>query len=69
MFRIGLTLGWQDVRQSYRRSALGQLWITIGMAVTITTIGLVFGLIFGTPMQIFLPYLASGIIMWGLVSG
>jgi lipopolysaccharide transport system permease protein len=39
------------------------------MAVTITTIGLVFGLIFGTPMQVFLPYLASGIIMWGLVSG
>lgn len=69
MFRIGLTLGWQDVRQSYRRSALGQLWITIGMAVTISTIGLVFGLIFGTPMQIFLPYLASGIIMWGLISG
>lgn len=39
------------------------------MAVTITTIGLVFGLIFGTPMQIFLPYLASGIIVWGLISG
>lgn len=69
MFRIGLTLGWQDVRQSYRRSALGQLWITIGMSVTIASIGIVFGMIFGTPMQIFLPYLASGIIMWGLLSG
>ena len=69
MFRIGLTLGWQDVRQSYRRSALGQLWITIGMAVTIGTIGIVFGMIFGTPMQIFLPYLASGIVLWGLLSG
>lgn len=69
MFRIGLTLGWQDVRQSYRRSALGQLWITIGMAVTIASIGIVFGMIFGTPMQTFLPYLASGIIIWGLLSG
>ena len=69
LFRIGLTLGWQDVRQSYRRSALGQLWITIGMAVMIASIGLVFGMIFGTPMQVFLPYLASGIIMWGLISG
>lgn len=69
LFRIGLTLGWQDVRQSYRRSALGQLWITIGMGVMIASIGIVFGLIFGTPMQIFLPYLASGIIMWGLISG
>jgi lipopolysaccharide transport system permease protein len=69
LFRIGLTLGWQDVRQSYRRSALGQLWITIGMAVTIASIGIVFGIIFGTPMEIFLPYLASGIILWGLLAG
>ena len=64
-----MTLGWQDIRQSYRRSALGQLWITIGMGVTIACIGIVFGLIFGTPMDVFLPYLASGIIMWGLLSG
>lgn len=69
MFRIGLTLGWQDVRQSYRRSALGQLWITIGMGVMIASIGIVFGIIFGTPMEIFLPHLASGIILWGLLAG
>ena len=66
---IGLTLGWQDIRQSYRRSFFGQLWITIGMAVTIATIGIVFGTIFGAPIQTFLPYLASGLIIWGLISG
>jgi lipopolysaccharide transport system permease protein len=66
---IGLMLGWQDIRQSYRRSVFGQLWITIGMAVTIAAIGIVFGTIFGTPMQVFLPYLASGLIMWGLIAG
>ena len=66
---IGLMLGWQDIRQSYRRSVFGQLWITIGMAVTIAAIGIVFGTIFGTPLQVFLPYLASGLIMWGLISG
>ena len=69
MFGIGLTLGWQDVRQSYRRSVLGQLWITLGMGVTIASIGTVFGLIFGAPIVTFLPYVASGIIMWGLISG
>jgi lipopolysaccharide transport system permease protein len=66
---VGLMLGWQDIRQSYRRSVFGQLWITIGMAVTIAAIGVVFGTIFGTPMQVFLPYLASGLIMWGLIAG
>jgi lipopolysaccharide transport system permease protein len=66
---IGLMLGWQDIRQSYRRSVFGQLWITVGMAVTIAAIGIVFGTIFGTPMQVFLPYLASGLIMWALIAG
>ena len=65
---IGLILGWQDIKQSYRRSILGQFWITIGMAVTIAAIGIVFGTIFGTPMQTYLPYLASGLIMWGLIA-
>jgi lipopolysaccharide transport system permease protein len=69
LLAIGFTLGWQDIRQSYRRSVFGQLWITIGMAVTIGAIGLVFGTIFGTPIQTFLPYLASGLITWGLISG
>ena len=49
---IGLMLGWQDIRQSYRRSVFGQLWITIGMSVTIAAIGIVFGTIFGTPLQV-----------------
>ena len=66
---IGFMLGWQDIRQSYRRSVFGQLWITIGMAVTIGAIGIVFGTIFATPLEIFLPYLASGLIMWALIAG
>jgi ABC-type polysaccharide/polyol phosphate export permease len=66
---IGLMLGWQDIKQSYRRSVFGQLWITIGMAVTIAAIGIVFGTIFGTPVQVFLPYLASGLIIWALMAG
>jgi lipopolysaccharide transport system permease protein len=66
---IGLMLGWQDIRQSYRRSVFGQLWITIGMAVTISAIGIVFGTIFNTPLEVFLPYLASGLITWGLIAG
>jgi len=66
---IGFMLGWQDIRQSYRRSVFGQLWITVGMAVTIAAIGIVFGTIFGAPMQVFLPYLASGLIMWALIAG
>ena len=61
-------LGWQDVRQRYRRSALGPFWLTISMGVMIGTIGIVFGQIFNSPMQEFLPFLAAGMILWSFVS-
>jgi len=61
-------LAWQDIRQAYRRSAVGPFWLTIGMAVQIVTMGLVFGLIFKTDLQEYLPFLATSIILWGLIS-
>lgn len=61
-------LGWQDVRQRYRRSALGPFWLTISMGVMIGTIGVVFGQIFKSPMKEFLPFLAAGMIFWSFIS-
>lgn len=61
-------LGWHDLRQRYRRSALGPFWLTISMGVMIGTIGIVFGQIFNSPMQDYLPFLASGIILWAYIS-
>lgn len=61
-------LGWQDVRQRYRRSAVGPFWLTISMGIMIGTIGVVFGQIFNSPIEEFLPFLAAGMILWGLIS-
>jgi lipopolysaccharide transport system permease protein len=66
---IALSLGWQDVKQAYRRSAIGPFWITMGMAVQVASIGLVFGLIFGSPLEEFLPFLAVSLILWSFISG
>lgn len=67
---IGLagTLGWQDVKQRYRRSKLGPFWLTISMGVLIGALGLVFGTILDTPISDFLPFLAIGLILWAYVS-
>ena len=62
------TLGWQDIKQRYRRSKLGPFWLTISMGVLIGALGLVFGGIFDTPMREFLPFLAIGIIVWTYIS-
>lgn len=66
-YLVGM-LGWQDVRQRYRRSALGPFWLTISMGVMIGTIGVVFGQIFNSPMAEYLPFLAAGMILWGFIS-
>lgn len=67
-YHLTATLGWQDVATRYRRSRVGAFWLTINMAVLITALGFVFGTLFGQPMNVFLPYLAIGMIMWGFLS-
>jgi ABC-type polysaccharide/polyol phosphate export permease len=57
-------LGWHDIRQRYRRSKLGPLWITSTVAANVAAIGLVFGALFGQEMHVFLPYLSAGLILW-----
>lgn len=61
-------LGWQDVRQRYRRSALGPFWITLSMGVMIATIGIVFGQIFNSPLEEFLPFLTIGMVLWSFIA-
>jgi ABC-2 type transport system permease protein len=36
-------LGWQDIKQRYRRSVLGPLWISISMGVIATAMGILYG--------------------------
>lgn len=62
-------LGYQDLRNAYRRSSLGQFWITASMAVQIATIGIVFSVLFKSDPKLYLPYLATSLIIWALFSG
>jgi homopolymeric O-antigen transport system permease protein len=62
------TLGWQDIRQRYRRSTIGPFWITIGMALNIAAIGLVWGTLFKFDRAEFIPYLTIGALMWFLIT-
>jgi len=66
--QLAFTLGWQDVKQSYRRSSLGPFWLTLGMAVQVLALGLVFGLIFESPLDEFLPFIGTSLILWGFIN-
>jgi lipopolysaccharide transport system permease protein len=67
-YELAGILGWQDIRQRYRRSSLGPFWLTMSMGVLIGALGLVFGTIFNTPMNKLLPFLTIGLILWTLIS-
>jgi ABC-type polysaccharide/polyol phosphate export permease len=65
---LATTFGWQDIAQRYHRSRIGAFWLTINMGVLIGALGIVFGSLFRTPMQEYLPFLCSGMIIWGFIS-
>nr|WP_240157759.1 ABC transporter permease [Pseudonocardia broussonetiae] len=62
-------LGWQDIKQRYRRSVLGPLWISVTMAVVATAMGILYGALFGEDIATFLPYVATGLLIWYFISG
>jgi ABC-2 type transport system permease protein len=62
-------LGWQDIRQRYRRSVLGPIWISITMAVTAIALGVLYAGLFGNDISVQLPYLLVGFIVWAFISG
>lgn len=61
-------LGWQDIKQGYRRSVIGPLWITISLAVQAVGMGILYAALFGQPLHDFLPYLAVGLIIWQFIA-
>ena len=62
-------LGWQDIRQRYRRSVLGPVWITISMAVTAVALGILYSGLFGIALERLLPHVLVGFIVWAFISG
>ena len=66
---LWLQLGWQDIKQRYRRSVLGPLWITIATGVMAAAFGLLYSVLFKIPVAQFLPHVTVGLIMWTFISG
>jgi ABC-type polysaccharide/polyol phosphate export permease len=61
-------LAWFDIKQRFRRSVLGPLWITLTMAALIAGMGPLYAAIFDLELKTYLPYLALGVIIWGYIS-
>ncbi len=66
--QLWLHLGWQDIKQRYRRSVLGPLWITIATGTTAVAMGGLYSKLFHLQLAEHLPYVTLGLIIWGLIS-
>jgi ABC-type polysaccharide/polyol phosphate export permease len=69
--RIGLawSLATHDVASRYRGSVLGPFWITLSMGLMVLGIGFLYASLFNLPLSEFLPYVALGIVFFGVMTG
>lgn len=67
-YQLWVALGWQDIKQRYRRSALGPFWITLSLGVTVVVMGILYAKLFNQNIHFYLPYLATGMVIWSLIS-
>lgn len=68
-WNIWLPLGLKDIRQRYRRSRLGQFWISISTGLFIIGIGVLYSILFKMPPHDYLPYLAVNYVVWLCMAG
>jgi ABC-2 type transport system permease protein len=65
---LWLHLGWQDIKQKYRRSVLGPFWITIATGTTALAMGLLYSKLFNLEVSEHLPYVTVGLIIWNMIN-
>lgn len=57
----------QDIAMRYRRSIIGPFWISIAMAVTVFSIGLLFSQVQKQPFEEFLTFFGCSMLAWTLI--
>ena len=68
VWRVWGIMGWDDIRQRYRRSVIGPFWITLSMGAFILLLGIIYSRLFHMELRHYMPYLSVGYIVWGFMS-
>lgn len=66
--RIWAALAMNDIRGRYRGSLLGPFWITLTTAAFVGGIGLLYAGIMRVPLEQYLPYLTTGVVIWNMIA-
>jgi len=67
-WRLSQFLAWQDIKQRYRRSTLGPIWLTLSFGIQMFTMGFLSSALFGSALSKSLPYVCAGMLFWSLIT-
>jgi len=66
-WRLSQFLAWQDIKQRYRRSTLGPIWLTLTFGIQMLTMGFLSSFLFGAALSKSLPYVCAGMLLWSMI--
>jgi ABC-type polysaccharide/polyol phosphate export permease len=67
-WRLWTTLAFNDILSRYRGSVLGPFWITLSTAAFVVGIGLVYGSLMHVSTEKYVPWMATGVVIWNFIS-
>ena len=68
-WRLALALARLDLRNRYRGSVLGPLWMSLSSLIMLIGLGLLYGALFKFKLSNYLPHLAVSLIVWQWMAG
>jgi lipopolysaccharide transport system permease protein len=68
-WRLALALARLDLRNRYRGSVLGPLWMSLSTLIMLVGLGLLYGALFKFKLSNYLPHLAVSLIVWQWMAG
>lgn len=67
-WRLAVALARLDIRNRYRGSVLGPLWLTLSTALMLAGLGLLYSALFHMTIKEYLPFLSVSMVVWNLIS-
>ena len=68
LWRLSVLMAWQDIRQRYRGSLLGPLWLTASLGATSLGVGLLYSRVLHVDVHVYVSYLVLGLTLWTFLS-
>lgn len=67
--RLVRTMVSTDFKSRYKGTLLGAFWLTATAAVTVLGLSVIYAQVFQIDFRSYLPYVAIGMMVWGLING